>query len=146
MATDTMKQLIEESFADEEFNEALLDITEFKLGMLNRFTADDIFQLEDAGFQFVARSLTQRKQELRSFVTGHPALMSGDFETMIDKIMFYLSRQRREKAKKKQRRQRRTQEIKEKYFKDTSDSEQDVSDGAENHSKKSAKKAPKPED
>ena len=113
-----MKQLIDECIANEEYNEALLDITEFKLGMLNKFNADDIFQIEDAGFNFVSRSLTQRKQELRSFITGHPALMSGDFETMIDKIMFYLSRQRREKARRRQKRQRRKKEIKERYFKE----------------------------
>ena len=145
MATDYMKQLIDETIGDEEMNDALIDITEFKLGMLNKFNADDIFQIEDAGFNFVSRSLTQRKQELRSFITGHPALMSGDFETMIDKIMFYLSRQRREKAKKRQRRQQRTKAIKEKYFKDSSEYEQDEPDDAQSTHSKSSKKVSKPE-
>ena len=67
MATDSMRQLIEEAIADPEFDEALVDIKEFKVGSLNRFTLDDIMILEDAGFQFVSRTLTQRKQELRAF-------------------------------------------------------------------------------
>ena len=56
-----MKQLIEETMMDQDLNEALIDISEFKIGSLNRFTADDILILEDAGFQFMSRSYTQRK-------------------------------------------------------------------------------------
>ena len=140
-----MKQLIEETMADTDLNEALIDIIEFKLGILNRFTADDILILEDAGFQFVSRSFTQRKQELRSFLTGHPALLSGEFETMLDKIMFYLSKSRKERLRRKQRRQQKTRQIKERYFRDEDEYEQDVSDDAQStHSKSSKKGSKKP--
>ena len=140
MATDSMRQLIEETIADPGLNDALIDISEFKLGMLNRFTFDDILILEDSGFEFVSRSITQRKQELRTFITSHPALESGDFETMMDKIMFYLSKTSKERLREKQRRQKRTRALMEKYFKDEDDYEQDVPDDAKSHQSKSAKK------
>ena len=143
MATEAMKQLIEESMHDQELNEALIDISEFKLGMLNRFTIDDILILEEAGFNFVSRSVTQRKQELRSFMCGHPALLSGDFETMIDKLMFYLSKQHKDQLRRKQRRQQKTKQIKERYFKEEEYSEQDEPDDAESTHSRSSKKAPK---
>ena len=126
--------------ADPGLNEALVDITEFKLGLLNRFTFDDLLILEDSGFEFVSRSITQRKQELRTFITAHPALESGDFETMMDKILFYLSKSRFARQKEKLRRQQRTKALKEKYFKDEDDYEQDVPDDAQSHHSKSSKK------
>ena len=140
-----MKQLIEETMVDQELNEALIDISEFKLGILNRLTADDIYILEEAGFQFISRSYTQRKQEVRAFLCGHPALLSGDYETMLDKTMFYLSKKRKEIAKSKQRRKQRTRQIKERYFRDSDEYwENDVPDEASStHSKSSKRSAPK---
>ena len=135
-----MKQIIEESMTDQDYNEALIDITEFKLGLLNRFTVDDLYILEESGFPFVSKSLTQRKQELRAFVCGHPAVMSGDFDMMLDKIMYYLSKQRKERLKDRQKRQMKAKAIKERYFKDYSDSEQDVPEYAKNQSSQSKKK------
>ena len=144
MATDSMKQLIEETMIDQDLNEALIDISEFKLGTLNRFTADDIYILEDAGFQFTARSFTQRKQELRTFLCGHPALLSGDFEVMLDKLMFYLSKQRKDQARIKQRRKQRTRQIKERYFRDSDEYGQDEPDDASSAHSKSPKRSSKP--
>ena len=135
-----MKQIIEESMADQDYNEALIDITEFKLGLLNRFTVDDLYILEESGFPFVSKSLTQRKQELRAFVCGHPAVMSGDFDMMLDKIMYYLSKQRKERLKDRQKRQMKAKAIRERYFKDYSDSEQDVPDDAKNQKSQSKMK------
>ena len=43
MATEGMKQLINYARTDEEINEALIDITEFKLGFLNRIR-NDLFE------------------------------------------------------------------------------------------------------
>ena len=68
MATDGMKELIQYAKTDEEINEALIDITEFKLGLLNRLSTDDLQCFEEAGFKFNSRSLTQRIQEVRSFL------------------------------------------------------------------------------
>ena len=145
MATESMKQLIEDTMMDRELNEALIDIADFKIGMLNRFTIDDIMILEEAGFNFVSRSITQRKQELRAFICGNPALKSADFETMLDKIMFFLSKQHKEMAKKKQKRQQRAKQIKAQYFRDSEEYEQDVSDDAQStHSKSSKKGSKKP--
>ena len=135
-----MKQIIEESMTDQDYNEALIDITEFKLGLLNRFTVDDLYILEESGFPFVSKSLTQRKQELRAFVCGHPAVMSGDFDMMLDKIMYYLSKQRKERLKDRQKRQMKAKAIRERYFKDYSDSEQDVPDDAKNQKSQSKMK------
>ena len=143
MATESMKQLIEDAMHDEDLNEALIDIAEFKLGYLNRFTVEDILVLEEVGFNFVSRSLTQRKQELRTFICGHPVLMSADFETMLDKIMFYLSRTKKEKLRKRQKKHQKTKMIKERYFKDEEYSEQDEPDDAESTHSKSSRKAPK---
>ena len=61
MATEGMKQLIDYARADEEINEALMDITEFKLGLLNRMSIDDLLCIEEAVFKFSGRSLTQRR-------------------------------------------------------------------------------------
>ena len=89
MATEGMKQFIDYARADEEINEALIDITQFKLGFLKRISNDDLLCLEEAGFKFSGRSLTQRRQELRSFICGNPVLRAGDYDTMIDKVMYY---------------------------------------------------------
>ena len=40
MVTEGMKQLIDYARTDEEFNEASIDISEFKLGLLNRISND----------------------------------------------------------------------------------------------------------
>ena len=138
-----MKQLIDYVRSDEEINEALIDITEFKLGLLNRLTIDDLECFEEAGFKFNARSLTQRKQEFRSFICGHPALMSGDYETMIDKVMYYLAQVQAEKKRKRSQRSKRTRQIMERNFKvEASDSEQeDVPDDARSSKSKASKKS-----
>ena len=60
--------------------------------------------LEGAGFIFNGRSFTQKKQEVRSFICGHPALMAADYYTMIDKMMYYLAQIEAEKRKKRSKR------------------------------------------
>ena len=62
MANEGMKQLIDYARTDEEINEALIDITEFKLGFLNRISNDDFLCLEEAGFKFNGRSLTHGRR------------------------------------------------------------------------------------
>ena len=143
MATEGMKQLIDYARTDADINEALMDITEFKLGLLNRMSIDDLLCIEEAGFKFSGRSLTQRRQELHSFICGNPALMAGDYETMIDKLMYYLAQTAAEKKKKRDRRTKRTRQIMERNFRaEASDSEQeDVPDDARSQKSKAPKKS-----
>ena len=70
--------------------------------------------------------------------------MSGDFETMLDKIMFYLSKNQKERLRRKQRRQQKTRKIKERYFKNSDEYGQYEPDDAQSTHSKSAKKSSKP--
>ena len=69
--------------------------------------------------------------------------MIGDYDTMIDKVMYYLAQTAAEKSKKKQRRTKRTRQIIEQNFRvEASDSEQeDVPDDARSSKSKSSKKS-----
>ena len=135
-----MKELIHYARTDDEINEALIDITEFKPGQLNRISSEDYNVLKKQ-----VLSSTQRKKEVRSFIMCHPALMSGDYETMIDKVMYYLAQVHAEKKKKRTKQTKQTRRIMERNFKtEASNSEQeDVPDDAKSSSSKVSKKSSK---
>ena len=128
-----MKQLIDLSIENKELQEALQDITEFKLGSLNKFTAEDFNELEAIGFKFSTKAVTQRKSEMRLFVNEHPECQSGDFTTMVEKITYYTLKKQQLKRKK----QKKTTEKTRKVILDTARSftEHDVPDVASRRSR-----------
>ena len=93
MATDGMRALIDHCFTDSSLCEALLDIQEYKKTLVARFSKEDLEILEDAGFQFSNNYVTQRRNELKTFLTKHPECTSGNFETLIDKITYFTTKQ-----------------------------------------------------
>lgn len=111
MATDAMRQLIDYVYDNEGISEALIDIAEFKLGIINRFSREDTDLLADAGFTFTSPSTTQRKNEIRAFLNKHPECMSGDFETMIDKITYYIIKKRSAKEQRRSKQRQGTKRL-----------------------------------
>ena len=95
-----MKRLIDIAIGDSEVEEALQDITEFKFGDLNKFTADDFIELASIGFKFTAKSVTQRRSEMRTFISEHPECQSADFNCMVEKITYYVIKKQQIKRKK----------------------------------------------
>ena len=69
--------------------------------------------------------------------------MAGDYDTMIDKVIYYLAQTAAEKKKKRDRRTKRTRQIMERNFQvKASDSEQeDVPDDARSQKSKASKKS-----
>ena len=109
MATDGMRSLIDTVYDDQEMREALFDITQFKISMISRFSREDLDVLEEAGFEFSNNFITQRRNELKTFLLNHPECMSGELETLMDKIMYYTAK---EGTKLKDQKKKRLQRVK----------------------------------
>ena len=92
MATEAMKEIIDWAFHNDEWNEALLDIKGFQLQLVGRFSRSELDLLEEQGFNFSASGVVQRRNDLKSFIRQHPEVMSSDFETLIDKIIYWLEK------------------------------------------------------
>ena len=88
-----MKEIIDWAFHNDEWNEALLDIKGFQLQLVGRFTRSELDLLEEQGFNFSASGVVQRRNDLKSFIRQHPEVMSSDFETLIDKIIYWLEKE-----------------------------------------------------
>ena len=90
-----MRTLIDTVYEDKEMREALLDINQFKQTMISKFSREDLEVLEEGCFQFSNTYITQRRNELKTFLLTHPECMSGDFETLMDKIMYFTTKEGR---------------------------------------------------
>ena len=107
MATEAQYRLIDLAFEDEEIQEALLDVSHFKMGLLNQFGLQEVQILEEAGFKFTSQAITQRKADIRTFILSHPEVQSESFTVMFDKISYWLSKKAEaEKAKRKRKAQK----------------------------------------
>ena len=93
MATEAMKEIIDWAFHNDEWNEALLDIKGFQLQLVGRFSRSELDLLEEQGFNFSASGVVQRRNDLKSFIRQHPEVMSSDFETLIDKIIYWIQKE-----------------------------------------------------
>ena len=107
MATEEQYRLIDLAIEDEEIKEALLDVSRFKLGLLNQFGIQEVQILEESGFRFTSQAITQRKADIRTFILSHPEVQSENFTVMFDKITYWLSKKAEaEKAKRKRKAQK----------------------------------------
>ena len=88
-----MKEIINWAFLNDEWSEALMDIKDFKLQLVGRFTRSELDLLEEQGFKFSAPGIVQRRNDIKSFIRQHPEVMSNDFETLIDKIIYWLEKE-----------------------------------------------------
>lgn len=111
MATDGMRTLIDAVYEDKEMREALLDINRFKQTIISKFSREDLDVLEEAGFEFSNNFITQRRNELKTFLLTHPECMSGDFETLMDKIMYYTAKQGTKLKDQKKKRLQRVKQL-----------------------------------
>ena len=117
MATEGMRTLIDAVYEDKEMREALLDINRFKQTIISKFSREDLDVLEEAGFEFSNNYITQRRNELKTFLLTHPECMSGDFETLMDKIMYYTAKQGTKLKDQKKKRLQRIKQLAEKNIK-----------------------------
>ena len=115
-----MKEIIDWAFHNDEWNEALLDIKGFQLQLVGRFTRSELDLLEEQGFNFSASGVVQRRNDLKSFIRQHPEVMSADFETLIDKIIYWLEK---ESEMKQSLRAKESSRIRSKYQKPKKQSE-----------------------
>lgn len=111
MATDSMRALIDLVFNDSDMIEALQDVIQFKQTMISKFSRDDFEILDEAGFQFSSTYITQRRNELKTFLQQHPECRSNDFETLIDKITYYCTKQGQALRELKQKRTQRARQL-----------------------------------
>ena len=111
MATDGMRTLIDHALSDSSLCEALLDIQEYKKSLVARFSKEDLEILEDAGFQFSNNYVTQRRNELKTFLTKHPECTSGNFETLVDKITYFTTKQIEQWNDERAQRRRRAKQL-----------------------------------
>ena len=125
MATEAMKEIIDWAFHNDEWNEALLDIKGFQLQLVGRFSRSELDLLEEQGFNFSASGVVQRRNDLKSFIRQHPEVMSSDFETLIDKIIYWLEKDAEYKAS---IRTKESNRIRNKYQKPKKQSEDEKQD------------------
>ena len=120
-----MKEIIDWAFHNDEWNEALLDIKGFQLQLVGRFSRSELDLLEEQGFNFSASGVVQRRNDLKSFIRQHPEVMSSDFETLIDKIIYWLEK---ESEMKQSLRTKESNRIRNKYQKPKKQSEDEKQD------------------
>ena len=120
-----MKEIIDWAFHNDEWNEALLDIKGFQLQLVGRFSRSELDLLEEQGFNFSASGVVQRRNDLKSFIRQHPEVMSSDFETLIDKIIYWLEKDAEYKAS---IRTKESNRIRNKYQKPKKQSEDEKQD------------------
>ena len=125
MATEAMKEIIDWAFHNDEWNEALLDIKGFQLQLVGRFNRSELDLLEEQGFNFSASGVVQRRNDLKSFIRQHPEVMSSDFETLIDKIIYWLEK---DTEMKQSLRAKESSRIRSKYQKPKKQSEDEKQD------------------
>ena len=125
MATEAMKEIIDWAFHNDEWNEALMDIKGFQLQLVGRFTRSELDLLEEQGFNFSAAGVVQRRNDLKSFIRQHPEVMSADFETLIDKIIYWIQK---ESEMKQSLRAKESNRIRNKYQKPKKQSEDEKQD------------------
>ena len=125
MATEAMKEIIDWAFHNDEWNEALLDIKGFQLQLVGRFSRSELDLLEEQGFNFSASGVVQRRNDLKSFIRQHPEVMSSDFETLIDKIIYWLEK---DTEMKQSLRAKESSRIRSKYQKPKKQSEDEKQD------------------
>ena len=141
-----MRTLIDIVFNDPDMVEALLDIQQFKLTALSRFSREDLEVLEESGFKFTSSFITQRRNELKTFLLQHPECMSSDYETLIDKITYYCTKQGQILRDMKAKRIRRAKELAEANKKRAADEESSSTHKPKKAPKKDSKKANEEED
>ena len=152
MATEAQYRLIDLAFEDEEVQEAVLDVSHFKMGLLNQFGLQEVQILEEAGFKFTSQAITQRKADIRTFILSHPEVQSESFTMMFDKISYWLSKKAEaEKAKRKRKAQKMkalaAKHLRRKIVVSSSESDEDVPDvksDKKSQASKSSKKSNKP--
>ena len=152
MATEAQYRLIDIAFEDEEIQEALLEVSHFKMGLLNQFGLQEVQILEEAGFKFTSQAITQRKADIRTFILSHPEVQSESFTMMFDKISYWLSKKAEaEKAKRKRKAQKMkniaAKHLRRKIVVSSSESDEDVPDvksDKKSQASKSSKKSNKP--
>ena len=120
-----MKEIIDWAFHNDEWNEALLDIKGFQLQLVGRFSRSELDLLEEQGFNFSASGVVQRRNDLKSFIRQHPEVMSADFETLIDKIIYWIQK---ESEMKQSLRTKESNRIRNKYQKPKKQSEDEKQD------------------
>ena len=85
-------QLIEYCLLYPEIREALNEVRDFKLQTVRTMSRELIIDLEEeVGFTFSSKALTQRRNEILTFVQAHPELMTNDIEQLIYNIAYYLN-------------------------------------------------------
>ena len=133
MATELAKRIIDEEIEDPELAEVLNDIREYKQTTTGHFTKPVLDELADEGFPFTTFGVVSRRSELKTFINKHPSVMSSDETTLMDKIMYCVSKmgaiERKQQKKKtddlikKMRQNRKKRVIVEEY---TSEEDSDV--------------------
>ena len=132
-----MRALIDLTYNDVALREALLDMVQFKPTMLTRFSRDDLEILDDAGFRFSSPYITQRRAEIKTFLNNHPECMSGDFETLVDKISYLVAKLYKDEAQAKRKQTKRVKEITRKHMVPVSDESSSEDSIQSFHSKRS---------
>ena len=83
-----MRSLIDTVYDDQEMREALFDITQFKISMISK-----------------------------TFLLNHPECMSGELETLMDKIMYFTTKEGKKLKDQKKKRLQRIKQLAEKNIK-----------------------------
>ena len=65
--------------------------------------------LEEACFECSNTYITQRRNELKTFLLNHPECMSGELETLMDKIMYFTTKEGKKLKDQKKKNQNQNQ-------------------------------------
>ena len=97
------QELINVVVGNPSLREALKQIRGFKVMVVNQLSKTALEILDENGFDFSSSYVTQRRNDVKSFVLSHPEVMADDSEILIDNIICLRLRQKygKKPAKKK---------------------------------------------
>ena len=108
------QELINVVVGNPSLREALKQIRGFKVMVVNQLSKTALEILDENGFDFSSSYVTQRRNDVKSFVLSHPEVMADDSEILIDNIICFLNLTENERT---QRMRRADERLRQKYGK-----------------------------
>ena len=119
------QELINVVVGNPSLREALKQIRGFKVMVVNQLSKTALEILDENGFDFSSSYVTQRRNDVKSFVLSHPEVMADDSEILIDNIICFLNLTENERT---QRMRRADERLRKKYGKKPAKKKQEESE------------------
>ena len=83
---NTRSRLIRMEMEHQDLGIILHDIRAFEPTVINKLRTEDLERVKTTGFTFMTKGLKNMKEELRTWLFGHPSCMSNSFENILENM------------------------------------------------------------